>query len=55
MGVSDETMRELGRHFDAAQVTELVVLTSLYEAIARLIQALGIEVEASYLPYLGAP
>ena len=55
MGVSDETMRELGRHFDARAVAELVVLTSLYEAIARLIQALGIEVEASYLPYLGAP
>jgi alkylhydroperoxidase family enzyme len=55
MRVSDATMDELGRHFDAQAVAELVVLASLYEAIARLIQALGLEVEEAYLPYLGDP
>jgi alkylhydroperoxidase family enzyme len=55
MEVTDETVAALGEHFEPAAVTELIVLASLYEAVARLIQALGIEVEEEYLPYLGSP
>ena len=32
---------------------ELVLLAAFYEAVARLIQALGLEVEPAYQAYLG--
>ena len=38
-----------------AATVELVLLASFYEAVARIIQALGLEVEPAYQPYLGDP
>ncbi len=55
MTVSDETVASLSRHHPAAEVVELVMLASLYEAVARMIQALGVQVEEEYVPYLGPP
>ena len=39
----------------AAATVELVLLASFYEAVARMIQAFGLEVEPSYQRYLGEP
>jgi alkylhydroperoxidase family enzyme len=55
MAVSDEILASLSRFFAPAQVVELVMLASLYEAVARMIQGLGIQVEEEYVPYLGPP
>ena len=55
MAVSDETLAALSRYFPPGEVVELVMLASLYEAVARMIQGLGIRVEEEYVPYLGPP
>jgi AhpD family alkylhydroperoxidase len=55
MAVTDETVAALSRFFTPGEVVELVLLASLYEAVARVIQALGVEVEEEYVPYLGPP
>ena len=39
----------------AEATIELILLASFYEAVARIIQALGLEVEPAYEPYLGDP
>ena len=55
MAVTDETIAALSRFFAPGEVVELVMLTSLYEAVARMIQGLGVQVEEEYVPYLGPP
>jgi alkylhydroperoxidase family enzyme len=55
LAVTDETVAELSRHFAPGEVVELVMLASLYQAVARVIQGLGVEVEEEYVPYLGPP
>ena len=55
IAVSDETVAALSRFFASGEVVELIMLASLYEAVARMIQGLGVQVEDEYLPYLGPP
>jgi alkylhydroperoxidase family enzyme len=55
LAVSDETVAELERFYAPAEIVELVMVASLYEAVARMIQGLGVVVEEEYRPYLGPP
>jgi alkylhydroperoxidase family enzyme len=55
VAVSDETVAELSGHFAPGEVVELVMLASVYQAVARMIQGLGVQVEEEYAPYRGPP
>ena len=55
VAVADETIAELSGHFTPDEVVELVMLASMYQAVARMIQGLGVEVEEEYAPYRGPP
>jgi alkylhydroperoxidase family enzyme len=56
LALSDEGFRELGEVFTNAEVVEIVLLVAFYETVARVIQALGLEVEPEYRQYLdGGP
>jgi alkylhydroperoxidase family enzyme len=48
LGVTDGTFAELERAIGCAEAVELVVTASFYQAVARLVQALGVEVEPEY-------
>jgi 4-carboxymuconolactone decarboxylase len=52
LDVSDETIAELQRVLGAPATIELVLLAAFYEAVARLIQSLGLEVEEQYRQFL---
>lgn len=47
-GVTAEAMADLATHFDPPQVVDLVVCISHYHAVARITQALEIDVELEY-------
>ena len=51
--LSDEAFAELESELGAAATVELVLLTAFYEAVARMIQAFGLEVEPAYQAYVG--
>jgi alkylhydroperoxidase family enzyme len=53
LALSDEAFEQLraALHDDSA-VVEIVLLAAFYEAVARMIQALGIDVEPEYAGYL---
>ena len=53
VALSDEAFAELERAMGTPATVELVLLTAFYEAVARIIQALGLEVEPAYQAYLG--
>jgi AhpD family alkylhydroperoxidase len=53
VALSDEAFTELERELGPPATIELVLLAAFYEAVARLIQALGLEVEPAYQAYLG--
>jgi alkylhydroperoxidase family enzyme len=54
--LSDEGFRELSDVFTDAEAVEIVLLVAFYETVARVIQALGLEVEPEYRQYLdGGP
>lgn len=53
VALSDEAFAELERELGPPATIELVLLAAFYEAVARLIQALGLEVEPAYQAYLG--
>ena len=55
VALSDDAFAALERAVGAAATVELVLLASFYEAVARMIQAFGLEVEPSYQRYLGEP
>jgi alkylhydroperoxidase family enzyme len=55
IALSDIAFAELEQEIGPAATVELVLLASFYEAVARIIQALGLEVEPAYEPYLGDP
>ena len=46
--VTAETFAELRRVFSDGEAVELVLLATFYQAVARVLQALGIEVEPEY-------
>jgi 4-carboxymuconolactone decarboxylase len=50
--LSDEGFSELERHFEPAEIVEIVVMAAHYQAVARVIQALGVHVEPAYQVYL---
>jgi alkylhydroperoxidase family enzyme len=52
--LTSASWNELGLHFDPPQLVDIVILTSLYLAIARTISSLDIEVESDYRSYLDA-
>jgi alkylhydroperoxidase family enzyme len=52
MAVTDELFGELEAALGRAGAIELIVVVSQYEAVARIIQALGIEVEADHEQHL---
>ena len=52
VALSDDAFGELERAVGAPATVELVLLASFYEAVARMIQAFGLEVEPAYRPYL---
>ena len=52
VALSDGAFAELERSLGAPATVELVLLASFYEAVARMIQAFGLEVEPAYEPYL---
>ena len=53
VALSDEAFAELEHELGPPATIELVLLAAFYEAVARLIQALGLEVEPAYQAYLG--
>ena len=55
VALSDEAFAELERAVGAPATVELVLLAAFYEAVARMIQALGLEVEPPYRRYVGEP
>jgi alkylhydroperoxidase family enzyme len=52
LGVSDETFAELERLLGRTGALEMVLTASFYEAVARIVQALGVEVEPAYASHL---
>ena len=52
VALSDDAFAELERSLGAPATVELVLLASFYEAVARMIQAFGLEVEPAYERYL---
>jgi 4-carboxymuconolactone decarboxylase len=53
--LSDEAFVELERCFPPAEVVELIMTAAFYQAVARVLQALQVEVEPAYQPYLRKP
>ena len=48
LGVTDETFRELERVLGLTGALEIVITACVYQAIARIIQALDVDVEPTY-------
>lgn len=48
IGVTGETFSELLRHFSLREAIWIVTLGSFYELVARIVQALDVEVEPAY-------
>jgi alkylhydroperoxidase family enzyme len=55
VALSDEAFASLEALMGPAATVELILLASFYEAVARIIQALGLVVEPAYAAYLGEP
>jgi alkylhydroperoxidase family enzyme len=52
LGVTDETFAELERVLGRSGAVEIVLTASFYQAVARIVQALGVEVEPAYQSHL---
>jgi alkylhydroperoxidase family enzyme len=46
--VTDETFAELHSHLAPAEIVEVVLTAAFYQAVARILQGLGVEVEPAY-------
>jgi 4-carboxymuconolactone decarboxylase len=55
VALGEQAFAELERTLGAAATVELVLLSAFYQAVARVIQAFGLEVEPEYQPYRGGP
>ena len=53
IALTDEGFAELETAFGRAEAVELVLLTAFYQSVARVIQALGLELEPIYERYAG--
>jgi alkylhydroperoxidase family enzyme len=54
LALSDGGFQELRDNFTAPEIVEIVLLVAFYQTVARVIQALGLEVEPEYRAFLGA-
>lgn len=54
MAVDDETYRSLTTQFAEQEVIEITVIASFYACVARVLQALQIEVDPQFKPFLPA-
>jgi 4-carboxymuconolactone decarboxylase len=52
LALSDDAVGDLGRLLGASGTVEIVLLVAFYQAVARLIQAFGLEVEPDYRGHL---
>lgn len=52
LGVTDETFTALEDALGRVEAIEIVLTASFYQAVARMVQALGVEVEPEYAAYL---
>jgi 4-carboxymuconolactone decarboxylase len=50
--LSDEAFAELERLFSPSEIVEIVLTAAHYQAVARVVQALGVEVEPEYEEFL---
>ena len=50
--LSDEGFVELERLFSPSEIVEIVLTAAHYQAVARVVQALGVEVEPEYERFL---
>ena len=55
MAVSDQDFAELEAVFESAEIVELLLVAGFYQAVARLIQGLGLEIEPEYQRFLSVP
>ncbi|HEY7380256.1 MAG TPA: carboxymuconolactone decarboxylase family protein [Gaiella sp.] len=55
LGVTDESFAALRDRLGPAGSLEVVLTAGFYEAVARVIQALDVELEPEYRPYLADP
>jgi 4-carboxymuconolactone decarboxylase len=55
VAVTDEVFAALRAEFSASEVIELLLTAAFYQAVARLIDGLGLEVEPEYQPFLTVP
>jgi alkylhydroperoxidase family enzyme len=53
LSVGDQAVAELRGVLGASETVEIVLLAAFYQAVARLIQAFGLEVEPEYQEHLG--
>ena len=53
LALGEEGFGELRASFGDSEVVELVLLVAFYETVARVLQALGLEVEPEYRAFLG--
>lgn len=49
--LSDEAFAELRAAFGDPEIVELVLLVAFYQAVARMIQAFGLQIEPEYEPH----
>jgi alkylhydroperoxidase family enzyme len=49
-GASAACVERLKTHFDASQITELVLTASFYVCVSRLLSSAGVELEADFSP-----
>jgi alkylhydroperoxidase family enzyme len=52
LAISDETFAALRQELDNERLTDLVVTISFYNGLVRLLEAMRVDVEEDYLPYL---
>lgn len=52
IALSNESFDELRLHFEPAEIVEIVLMASHYQAVARVIQGLDVDVEPAYEAYL---
>jgi alkylhydroperoxidase family enzyme len=52
VGVEDDTFAELRSQFEPPEIVEIVMTAAFYQAVARILQALQVEVEPAYQRYL---
>lgn len=50
--MSDATFNALQKHFNPADLNDLIITTAFYSAVVRILATLDVDVEESYMKYL---